>query len=195
MILLICIALGLALRRAGLGPVRSLQHVRLHAEPLLLLMLVTQALLPLIRLTGDSARVAFVIWTATFPLLIGVAWANRRHPGLPVMAVGLVLNLVVILANRGMPVSLEAVRAAVGAVQGASIPVGDFVHVLATSATRLPWLADVLPIPGPRVVASVASAGDCLLFAGVVTFLAAASRDVVRAQDERISRRMGSGVE
>jgi len=50
----------------------------------------------------------------------------------------------------------------------------DFVHVAASAATRLPWLADVIPVTGPSWLRSVASPGDLMLFAGIVAFLAVA---------------------
>jgi len=139
-----------------------------------LALLLLQATLPLVRLTGVSARVAFWGWLATFPILVGVAWVNRRQPGMLVLAAGLALNALVIAVNGGMPVSEQAVAALGSTSVAQNVSTGDFVHVAAITATRLTWLSDILPIPGPPWVKSVVSAGDCLLFVGVIACLAAA---------------------
>jgi hypothetical protein len=92
------------------------------------------------------------------------------------LGVGLTLNAAVIVANGGMPVAAQAVAAA-KAVPLAAVPLAatDFVHVVASGATRLAWLADVIPLPGPAPIRATLSAGDCLLFAGVATFVAAST--------------------
>lgn len=175
MILAACIALGLGLRLASGRSFRQLADLRLRGEGLLLVLLCAQAALPILRLNGAPARVAFWAWLATFPILVGVAWTNRRQPGMVVLAAGLALNALVIALNGGMPVSEQAVAMLGSASVAQNISAGDFVHVAATTATRLVWLSDVIPIPGPPFVRSVASAGDCLLFVGVIACLAAAS--------------------
>jgi len=175
MILVFCILLGLCLRVASGRSLRELSTLRLRGEGTLLALLCIQATLPLVTLTGTVARVAFWGWLATFPLLVGVAWVNRRQPGMAVLGAGLALNAVVIALNSGMPVSELAVRAVGSSSAVHNIPAGDFVHVLVSAATRAVWLADVIPLPGPSWLRSVASAGDCLLFVGVIVLLAVAS--------------------
>lgn len=175
MILAGCILLGLCLRVASGHALSDLSILRLRGEGALLALLCVQAALPLVTLTGTVARIAFWGWLATFPLLVGVAWVNRRQPGMAVLGTGLALNAVVIALNLGMPVSELAVRAVGSSSVAHNIPAGDFVHVLVSASTRAVWLADVIPLPGPSWLRSVASAGDCLLFVGVVVLLAAAS--------------------
>jgi len=169
-IILICLALGLLMRVASGRRLSDLGHARVRGEAGLMVLLIAQALLPLLRLSGVAARVGFVVWLATFPMLISVAWINRRQTGMPTLGVGLALNFAVIALNGGMPVFPEAVAAVSGAA--ASIPAGDFAHVLGTVATRLPWLGDVIPLAGPDWLRSVPSAGDLLLYIGVVGFIA-----------------------
>jgi hypothetical protein len=171
-ILAVCLALGILLRLAAGHSFAQLAHVRLRGEALLLGFLCVQAVLPLVRLTGTAARFAFWLWIATFPVLIAIAWRNRAHPGMAVIALGLLLNLVAVSVNGGMPV-MGAAAAAAGLRGQLVLPIGDFVHVVGTAATRLPWLADVVPLPGPVWARFVPSAGDLLLYAGVVAFLAA----------------------
>ena len=175
MILIVCLTVGLVLRVLSGRRMSDLAHARLRGETALLLLLLLQALIPLLRLTGGAAQLAFYAWLATFPLLASVAWLNRSQPGMVVLGAGLLLNFVVIATNGGMPVLPTAIVAATGAAGGVhTIPLGDFVHLVGSSASRLPWLADVLPIPGPTWLRSVASAGDCLLFVGIAAYLAGA---------------------
>lgn len=174
MILILCIVLGLALRFALGKSMHGLESMRLSGESVLLLLLIVQAVLPVVRLNGVVATVAFGLWLATFPVLASVAWLNRGEPGMLVLCAGLLMNFVVIALNGGMPVDAGAVRALTSVSVSNSILPGDFVHVIASTTTRMPWLADVLPVPGPAWIKAVASPGDCLLFAGVVSFLSSA---------------------
>jgi hypothetical protein len=171
-ILAVCLALGILLRLASGRTVSEIGHVRLHGEAALLALLCVQAVLPLVRLTGALAVTAFWLWLATFPMLIGIAYWNRSHPGMLVIAAGLLLNLLVVSVNGGMPVMATAAAAA--GLQGQlSLPSGDFIHAVGTTATRIPWLADAVPLPGPIWARFVPSVGDLLLYAGVIAFLAA----------------------
>jgi hypothetical protein len=171
LILLFSIALGLFMRLLTGRGFAGLSDARLRGEAALLCLLVLQLLAPVLSLRGSAAKIAFAVWASTFPLTVVVAWLNRNRPGMYLVAVGLLLNAVVIFANGGMPVSSVAVSMV---KQGpvARVPVGDFVHVAAHSRTILPWLSDVLPVPGPSWIRSVVSAGDCLLAAGIAVFLA-----------------------
>lgn len=183
MILISSIALGLLLRRLGGHELRSLSDLRLRGEGLLLLLLAAQSLAPLLRLDAVATRVAFVAWLLTFPALIAVCLVNRKMKGMALLGTGLLLNLLVILANGGMPVAAAAVEQVRGALAGVAIPATDFVHVPMTAATALPWLADVVPVPGPPLVRSIVSPGDILLFAGIVTFIARATSAPAKWRD------------
>lgn len=152
----------------------GLKQFRLRGESLLVLLLVPQLVLPVARLQGVAASVAYWSWLATFPLLIGLCLWNRSVRPLWLVAAGLALNALVIVLNGGMPVSVSAVAAATG---GAAllIHVGDFAHVAMSASTRLPWLGDVLPLPGPIFMRAVASPGDLLLACGASASVAAAT--------------------
>ncbi|MEX2503441.1 MAG: DUF5317 domain-containing protein [Egicoccus sp.] len=95
--------------------------------------------------------------------LFVVAWVvvNRHLPGLILVAVGLAANALVMAANGAMPVSPDAIAAlGIGEVE---VPPGK--HVLLDGSTRLPWLADVIPVPPLR---SIISVGDILLAIGLI---------------------------
>jgi hypothetical protein len=178
-IILLCLVVGLLLRVATGRSLRGLAEAKLRGETVLLVLLVVQAILPSAHLTGPASRIAFFAWLATFVCLIVIAWVNRRQPGIAMLGVGLLLNLVVIIANSGMPVFIAAVQAVTAATASAPIPAGDFVHVLGSAATKLPWLADIVPLAGPSWLRAVVSPGDLLLFAGVAAFVGMAGKSAV----------------
>ena len=86
------------------------------------------------------------------------------------LAAGWLLNVVVIAANGGMPVSLHAAGQA-EASPGMDVADGHlYKHVAAGGDTDLWWLGDVIPI---RPLASVISVGDVVMVAGIVLVVAA----------------------
>jgi hypothetical protein len=92
-----------------------------------------------------------------------VAWLalNRQLPGVWLVAVGLGLNAIVMAANGAMPVDPAAMRAlGLGELE---VPPGK--HTLLTDGTRLPWLADIIPI---RPLRSIVSVGDLVLALGLL---------------------------
>ena len=174
MIVLICVTLGLALRLLSGRRVSEIGAVGLRGETALIVLLAAQLALPSILIAGME-RIAYFAWLGTFPCIVVIAWANRRAPGMAMLGLGLLLNFTVIASNGGMPVFSAAALVAKPGMIALALPAGDFIHVLGTATTRLPWLADVIPIPGPSWLRSVASAGDLLLFAGIAVFLGAAN--------------------
>ncbi len=97
------------------------------------------------------SQVLVLVWVAV----------NWWRPGMLLVLLGLLMNALVIGANGAMPVSADAI-AAIG-LPGAQVPPGK--HVLLTEATRLPFLADVFPLPPMR---TIISAGDIVLAAGLL---------------------------
>lgn len=97
-------------------------------------------------------------------LVLGWVAANRYRPGMPLVLLGLVMNAVVIAANGAMPVDPDAI-AAIGLAGADPVP-GK--HEIMTEASRLPWLADIFPLPPLR---TVISAGDVVLAAGLLPLL------------------------
>lgn len=172
MILLLCLGAGVVLGLAAGGRIAALSALRLRGESVLVLLLIAQAALPALSASGLGRQAAYVVWVMTFPVLIALCLVNFRVRGALLMAAGLVLNAAVILLNSGMPVSPEAVAAAGGA--GVVLAKGDFAHVVQGVGTRAAWLADVLPIAGPRGVRGVASVGDLVMGCGVAAMIAAA---------------------
>ncbi|MCW2606630.1 MAG: hypothetical protein JWO60_1323, partial [Frankiales bacterium] len=98
-------------------------------------------------------------------LAVAFLGLNRGVRGTGLVGLGLVANALVVGANGAMPVSTHA--AARAGVSLSDVVYGlDPRHELADRDTRLPWLADVVPVPLPRLP-QVVSPGDVLVAAGV----------------------------
>lgn len=102
-------------------------------------------------------------------LIVGFLIANRSLPGTWLVAAGLTLNAVVIAANGAMPVDPAAIQA-IG-MEGAEVAPGK--HTMMTASTRLPWLADVIPV---RPLRSIVSVGDLVLAVGLLPMVHALMR-------------------
>jgi len=112
---------------------------------------------------------------ASFAALLGFTIANLRAPGFALIIVGLALNVTVIGANHGMPVTREAlIRSDQADTLHSLITDGGAKHHLATDDSVLLPLADVIPIGDP--VRQVASIGDLFVHLGVGWFIVMAMR-------------------
>lgn len=126
-------------------------------------------------------------WSGLALLLIGsylmlciFAGLNWKRPGIPLMAVGLALNLAVMVVNGGyMPVTPEALERANlshlagAATSGSRVAMSKDV-LLSREATRLWLLSDILVFGPPLRTAF--SVGDLLLAAGAFVFFHSAMR-------------------
>jgi len=89
---------------------------------------------------------------------------NRGTRGTGLVGLGFALNALVVAANGAMPVSLDA--SARAGVQTQYLLTGeDPRHEVLDEGTRLRLLADVVPVPLPRLP-QVVSPGDVLVAAG-----------------------------
>lgn len=119
---------------------------------------------------------------ASYLLVVAVVVLNRRLAGLPVIGLGLGLNLLVMLANGGfMPVTMEAVERAgmahlaLGLEAGARLMATKDI-ILPAEATRLWVLSDIFVVPPPLPFRTVFSLGDLFLAAGVFVLFQRAMR-------------------
>lgn len=155
------LVLGLALggrpAHAALRPVQGLGA---------LLAAVLLQVLAGIGALGSSAQLACVI--ASYVLLLGFGLRNVRLVGMPVVLVGLLLNLLVITVNGGMPVRAEALRRVDADLDVATVELGAK-RQLEDEGTRLAVLGDIVPVPP---IGQVLSFGDLVLAVGLadVTF-------------------------
>ena len=108
---------------------------------------------------GEGAALAVLLGTNA---LVAVFLAlNHRFPGMIVAAAGMALNVIVIAANGAMPVSRSGAA-------GVRLEDLGFKHEFLDESTRLPFLADVIPIDFLR---TLISAGDVVLAAGIAWFV------------------------
>jgi uncharacterized protein DUF5317 len=106
-----------------------------------------------------------VLLALSYFLLAVFLLSNRWIPAGYVMIVGLLLNLVVVVANGGMPVRAEAITTSGGdpaVLQDATV--GK--HHLMSDGDVLWHLGDVIGVPEP--IGVVLSPGDVLLYGGMV---------------------------
>jgi hypothetical protein len=193
-VVLVLVVAVAALAVAGVTGGSRLAGVHIRAVRLLVVagvvQLGTSALAPG---SGVVRAVALVLTT----LLVGLfLLGNARLPGVPLVALGLMLNVVVVGANAAMPVSVSA--AARAGISRADLHLDrDAMREPTGPATRLGVLADVVPValPGrPQVV----SAGDVLVAAGVALLLLTAgsrrSQTPRRASRSTVSDRESTTV-
>lgn len=103
-------------------------------------------------------------------ITVGLVWVvlQPRHLPSALLGLGVLANLVVVIANRGMPVdpaALASVGRDIGDVTGSFF--GK--HVVMDDDTRLAWLGDRIPIPVQRNVVSI---GDVVMAAAITLWLA-----------------------
>ncbi|HEY6706842.1 MAG TPA: DUF5317 family protein [Actinomycetota bacterium] len=155
------VAVGLA-RGGALGQLRD--H-GVKAVWLAVGCLAVQATVVVLPMPGIGGVVLLVAALAT---LLGLARTNARLAGVPLLALGLILNLIVVLANLGMPVRAETLeRAGIGVEQPAPDR-PDAKHVLERDGTRLGLLGDRLAV---RPLRTVTSYGTVIELAGLFLLL------------------------
>jgi len=164
-VVLIVALIGLGAGLLAGGSVRNFDRVQVYWWGAALAGLGLQVA-PLGRWMDDDAAVAGLV--VSYVLLIAFVWVNRRLPAAPLLLLGLVLNLVVIGFNGGMPVSEAAIRSAGGPDGALPSAIDDGKHHLMTSYDVLTPIADVIGIPPPA--GTVVSIGDLLLYSGIVAF-------------------------
>jgi uncharacterized protein DUF5317 len=142
---------GFILGVATGGNWRNLQRFELKLWPGLLVGVIARAAAPFL---GGLALTASIAGLALVGL---VAIVNRAVPGTWLIALGSLLNTIVISANGGMPVDPGALAAS-----GLPVP-SDGLHVILGPDTPLPFLADVLLAP---IVNQIYSVGDVVLAFG-----------------------------
>ena len=108
-----------------------------------------------------SDVLVYVLILVSQLVVIGWVVSNWQLLGLPLVALGLLLNAIVMGANGAMPVDPEAI-AALGR-DPSELTEGK--HVLMDGSTRLWWLADIWAVPPLR---SIISVGDVVLAAGLI---------------------------
>lgn len=119
---------------------------------------------------GMNDVAARVLWLVSFGFLGAGAYANRRTIGVPVVALGMLLNVVAVSANGGhMPVRPQALAAS-----GAAYHVHN--NSIYLTHPHLSWLIDRWAAPAWVPLGNVYSVGDVLIALGAVVVVVAAMR-------------------
>ena len=128
------------------------------------------------RFTISNWFAALCIVTSQLVLLT-FAWLNRNLSGMSILMIGLLLNMVVMIANGGfMPINPATAERVVGTEKIASVEIesriGQKDILLPANDTRLEWLADrfLPPFGFPYQVAF--SLGDVFIALGAFWTLA-----------------------
>ncbi len=169
---------GIVVGLATGGTWHRLADIHFRWWPLAFVGLAMQ-LVPVPEFSGrldEWLEVALLI--GSYAILLAFVAVNIRLPGFPLLAVGFVLNAIVVSVNAGMPVTDSALRQAFGADYRSEredlIAHGGRKHHIATADDDLMFLADVIPLGGP--IKQVVSVGDIVWLAGTVWVIAGAMR-------------------
>ena len=172
---------GLAVSPLLGGSWRALGELRLCAVPWFYAAIALQiAAFPAQRLPWRTPdRVAVWLWLASYVLFAAGLVRNARIPGVPLVAAGLVSNVVAIVANGGhMPALPSALRAAgLHFSQSRNSVVAAHPHVAA--------LVDRWAVPAWVPWGNVFSVGDIFIAVGGLAFALAATGVFRRARARR----------
>jgi len=122
----------------------------------------------------------------SYIVLLLAVWYNKKVKGINFIALGIIFNFIVIVANGGhMPVLLSSLYKAGLNDFALVLKEGNYVtHTLIIEKTLFKFLADVIPLSPPFPDPSVVSAGDFLMFYGVFSFIQNA---MLKKQNSEIS--------
>lgn len=169
-LLVVAVLIGLVagMLRAPLGARAA--RIRIERLPILA---IGAAGIAVARLVSDE--VAPLAMGLSLAVLLGFVLSNAHITGVIVIGVGLLLNLVAVVINDGIPVRGDALVTAGVVDDEADLATTelDGPRHLETDTDRLGVLGDVLPVPIARTVLSF---GDLIVIAGV----ADAMRDLAR---------------
>ncbi len=170
-IIIISIIIGL-LRK---GKLSSLSQISLKKIELIVLACLIQGGIIFL----GSKEIKFVLDYSSYMIifsyivLILAVWYNRTLKGIKIIALGIIFNFIVIVANGGhMPVLLSSLYKAGLDDFALVLKEGTYVtHALVTEKTLFRFLADVIPLSPPFPDPSIVSAGDFLMFYGVFSLI------------------------
>jgi hypothetical protein len=169
-IVLLVVASGLTIGQLRGGDLAGLWAAGIKALPLTVAALALQLLLGLPGrwLDGTLRLIGSILLVVSLVLALVALWANRRLPGMPLVLLGLLANLLVVGLNGAMPVSTATLEQSGISATGAEL--GDLgrEYVLAGPETRLAVLRARFAIPPTRTVVGV---GDLTQCAGLVVLV------------------------
>jgi hypothetical protein len=167
--------LGLALLLVAVtkGSFHRLGQLQFRHLWVLLVALIVQLVLEFVDFPKDRMEdVGVATLLASYVMIFVFCWLNRKVKGLPLITVGIMLNVLVISLNLGMPTKKD-VRTVNG--REVRVPIEQTVkHRPEDEDTLLPFLGDVITLPGlPNQQFSI---GDIVIGLGIVDLCFEASR-------------------
>jgi hypothetical protein len=170
LLFLLVAAAGIAVGLARGGALTALREPEVKSVRLGLACLAVQALVVLLPLRAVGLPLALgpVLLLGALASLLVVARPNARLPGVPLFALGLLLNLLVVLVNLGMPVPATTLERAGISVEQPAPARPDAKHVLDRDGTRLGLLGDRLAV---RPLRAVTGYGTVIELAGLFLLL------------------------
>ena len=194
MILVLALALGLLL---GLGWAgwhqQTYQIPALRSAWLALIAFLPQLIIAYLPSTRHILPnwLASTLFLASLFLFLTFAWINRHLPGMPILIVGLLLNLVVILANGGwMPIGPQTANRLAGRDVSELVSLGSRFGqkdiLLLPQNTHLEFLADRFLPPAWFPYQVAFSLGDIFIGSGVFWLLAYPSTKAKIPSKERV---------
>jgi hypothetical protein len=171
-VLLIAVVIALLIGFLSGGSLRHASAIRIRYLPFLIAALLVQVALftPIIGTRQFIFDVGPYIYIGTLLVTLAVMLRNLQIPGMPVIALGGLLNALVIIANGGRMPSPESALREAGLLQRVrdgeqAIADGESVFTNSTVTdddTRLGVLGDIIAIPDINVI----SIGDILIAVG-----------------------------
>ena len=165
------VVIGLLLGWGLGGRIRNLAELEVRLWWVVPLALLMQAISIPRAAEGPGRYAPFAVLLLSFTLVGVVMALNWELRGFPTILLGVVLNLIPIAINQGMPVSGPAVIASGGSIEAVPRELGEKHHLLRPE-DRLTALADVVAVRPP--FRAVVSAGDLVMWVGAGWFLTAA---------------------
>lgn len=152
------------------GRLWRLRNATIRGQTLLLATLGVSALLQAGLGRALPRWGALGLWVCVGAVGTLVALVNFRRVGLLMVGLGLLMNVVVVGLNGGMPVMIDAAVPPTFASSMQDAISNSWLYVELGESTRLSLLADVLPIPGPAATRGLASLGDVFIACGVAVY-------------------------
>ena len=148
------------------------------------------AYLPATQRLFDN-RLASVSLLASLMMFAVFAWLNRHLPGMPILIVGLLLNLLVIVANGGwMPISVQTADLLFGRDVLQFVSVGQRFGqkdvLLFAQNIHFDFLADRFLLPAWFPYQSAFSLGDILISLGAFWLLVKPANQIISFHKEGV---------
>lgn len=129
--------------------------------------------IPIIKALQNYENIIVILHILSYVLILIFIVVNYRLPGIAVIGLGIMLNAVVIILNKGhMPASIESFSMASVGKHVDILNQGQTINNSKAIAedTVLPWLGDIFAIPSYIPFSNVFSIGDIIIAIGVCIY-------------------------